>query len=148
RPLRMPVKRRLRRRAPVAQEVEIEKGNVRRKAPRVTMLRTLAAISARAKTGRLATPGETSRERLLAWPGMRQVPSPRIELFSLPGFLPDGLCDDLIGLIDAGRRPSTIADPNGDDYFRTSETCDLDADEAAVQDLEARLFALNGISIE
>ena len=96
----------------------------------------------------MTTPGETSRERLLDWPGVRQVPSPRIELFSLPGFLPDALCGQLIDLIDAGRRPSTIADPNGDDYFRTSETCDLEAEEPAVQDLEARLFALNGIPTE
>ena len=73
------------------------------------------------------------------------MPSPRIELFSIPGFVPDALCDQLMQLIDLNRRPSTIADPNGDDYFRTSETCDLDPAEPAVQDLEARLFALNGI---
>ena len=146
--LRRPVKPRLRRRAPVAQHVPIEKGNVAGKTPHATILRGLATIPERAKTGRMTTPGETSREHLLAHDGVRQVPSPRIELFFVPGFLPDALCDDLIGLIDAGRRPSTIADPNGDDYFRTSETCDLEADEPAVQDLEARLFALNGIPIE
>ena len=92
-----------------------------------------------------ATPGETSAERLLAFAGMRRVPSPRIELFDRPGFLPPELCVRLIALIDQDRRPSTIADPNGDHYFRTSETCDLAGDEPAVEDLHARLFALNGI---
>ena len=50
-----------------------------------------------------------------------------------------------MALIDAGRRPSTIADDNGDNYFRTSETCDLSASEPAVQRLEAMLQDLNGI---
>ena len=96
-------------------------------------------------TTELTTPGETNAARLLAHPGVRRVPSPRIELFDRPRFLPPELCARLIELIDQDRRPSTIADPNGDHYFRTSETCDLSAEEPAVQDLEARLFALNGI---
>ena len=91
------------------------------------------------------TPGETSAAQLIAHSGVRRVPSPKIELFDRPGFLPPELCTRLVELIDQGRRPSTIADPNGDHYFRTSETCDLSADEPAVQDLEARLLALNGI---
>ena len=66
-------------------------------------------------------------------------------MFAVPNFLPGELCDALIALIDANRRPSTIADPNGDDYFRTSETCDLDPGEPAVRDVEARLLALTGI---
>lgn len=93
----------------------------------------------------MPNPGETSAEHLQSQPGVRRVPSPRIELFTVPGFVPDPLCDELIRLIERNRRPSTIADPNGDDYFRTSETCDLEPDEPAVQDLEARLFALTGI---
>ena len=93
----------------------------------------------------MATPGETTAEQLLAFPGVRRVPSPRIELFDRPGFLPPDLCAELIRLIDKDRRPSTIADPNGDHYFRTSETCDLNAEEPAVRDLDARLYALNRI---
>jgi len=93
----------------------------------------------------MATPGETTAEQLLAFSGVRRVPSLRIELFDRPGFLPPDLCAELIRLIDKDRRPSTIADPNGDHYFRTSETCDLSAEEPAVRDLEARLYALNRI---
>jgi prolyl 4-hydroxylase len=93
----------------------------------------------------MANPGETSAATLLAYPGVRRVPSPKLELFDRPGFLPPDLCAELIALIDRDRRPSTIADENGDAYFRTSETCDLPADEPAVQDLERRLFALNAI---
>ncbi|WP_347304270.1 2OG-Fe(II) oxygenase [Croceibacterium sp. TMG7-5b_MA50] len=93
----------------------------------------------------MANPGETSADRLLAHKGIRRVPTPRAELFDLPGFLPAQMCADLIDLIDRDRRPSTIADPNGDNYFRTSETCDLPADLPLVQDLERRLHDLNGI---
>ena len=63
----------------------------------------------------------------------------------LPGFLPPKLCDALITLIDANRRPSRIADANDDRYFRTSETCDLMAWEPAVRELEQLLFETNHI---
>ena len=76
---------------------------------------------------------------------MQRAPSAKIELFQRRDFLSAELCEELIALIDAGRRPSTIADDNGDSYFRTSETCDLSASEPAVQRLEAMLLELNGI---
>jgi prolyl 4-hydroxylase len=96
-------------------------------------------------TNPMANPGETSAEFLLARPGVRRVPSLKVELFDCPGFLPADLCRRLIALIDQGRRPSTIADENGDQSFRTSETCDLSAEDPAARELEERLFALNGI---
>ena len=90
-------------------------------------------------------PGESSADVLLERAGMQRSPFPKIELFQLRDFLPAAMCDELISLIETNRRPSTIADPNGDTYFRTSETCDLDPDEPVVRDLEARLHALNRI---
>jgi len=93
----------------------------------------------------MTTPGETSTEHLQTRPGVRRVPNPKVELFTAPGFLPGELCDELIALIDTKRRPSTLADTNGDNYFRTSETCDLDPEHPAVKALEVRLFSLTGI---
>ncbi len=93
----------------------------------------------------MTCPGDTSADRLLAWPGIRRTPTSRLELFHVPAFLDGDLCGQLIALIDANRRPSTIADPNGDDYFRTSETCDLEAGEPAVRELEAQLHRISGI---
>ncbi|EAQ29674.1 Prolyl 4-hydroxylase, alpha subunit [Erythrobacter sp. NAP1] len=84
-------------------------------------------------------------QRLSRFDTAQRVPHPRIEQFQVKGFISPELCAELIRLIDLGRRPSTIADANGDDYFRTSETCDLDANETAVKELEARFFSLNGI---
>lgn len=90
-------------------------------------------------------PGESSAAILLARTGMQRIPNPKLELFQLRDFLDARLCAELIALIDAQRRPSTLADHNGDSYFRTSETCDFAPDEPVVQALEAKLLALNGI---
>ena len=76
---------------------------------------------------------------------MRRVPNPKVDLFHQPGFLPLDMCGELMDLIERDRRPSTIADPNGDNYFRTSETCDLSPDLPVVQRLEAMLAEANGI---
>ena len=93
----------------------------------------------------MQNPGDSDAAILQSQPQVRRVPNPRLELFYRPGFLSADHCNELIRLIDLKRRPSTIADPNGDDYFRTSETCDLDAHEPAVQELERLLHAFNGI---
>src|SRR3546814_19311225 len=53
--------------------------------------------------------------------------------------------DLLVERIDAHRRPSTIADATGDGYFRTSETCDLDASDPFVAGIDAKLAAFVGI---
>ena len=78
-------------------------------------------------------------------PGIQKVPTPWLELFILRNFIEPAQCAALIDLIDAGRRPSTIADANGDHYFRTSETCDLDHNIPEVAALDAKLAALCGI---
>lgn len=93
----------------------------------------------------MLSPGESSTDILMARPAMQRIPSPKLELFQLRGFLDPALCSELIALTDAERRPSTLADHNGDAYFRTSETCDLAPELSAVQALEAQLFALNAI---
>ena len=89
--------------------------------------------------------GESSATRLLDRPGVQRIPSDKLELFQCRDFLAAELCERLIGLIDRDRRPSTIADDNGDKYFRTSETCDLKPGEPAVVELEALLAELTGI---
>ena len=67
--------------------------------------------------------------RIARHPGVQRFPSRDIALFIQRGFLDEEECAGLIARIEAKRRPSTIADYNGDSAFRTSETCDLDAGE-------------------
>jgi prolyl 4-hydroxylase len=78
-------------------------------------------------------------------PGVQRFPGKAVDLYIARAFLTQHECAGLIDRIDAQRRPSTIADANGDNYFRTSETCDLSADDPFVAALDKRLCAFIGI---
>ena len=84
-------------------------------------------------------------QRLSGTPGVQKVPTPRLSLFIKRGFLDEAECRRIIALIDARRRPSTVSDDLGDQYFRTSETCDLDPAEPAVLALDSRIAELTGL---
>jgi len=88
---------------------------------------------------------DSSAERLSQNSAVQRLPTPKAEIFQYRNFADESLRTDLINLIDRDRRPSTIADDNGDQYFRTSETCDLPSHEPAVQLLEAMLTRLSRI---
>ncbi|MEE4537904.1 MAG: 2OG-Fe(II) oxygenase [Erythrobacter sp.] len=78
-------------------------------------------------------------------PIIQRLPHSRIALYQRRDFLGADQCAALIALIDKDRRPSTIADDNGDVAFRTSETCDLDPAAPPVKALEVQFAALNGL---
>lgn len=83
--------------------------------------------------------------RVLAHGGVQRVPSAKLTLFVRRALLPPDLCAALIDRIDRVRRPSTIADSNGDPTYRTSETGDLDAADPVVIAAEALLAGLTGL---
>lgn len=93
----------------------------------------------------MGSPGESSAAKLLSVPGMRRFPSVQLDLFVLPDFLEEAACAQLIALIEASHRPSTIADFNGDHGFRTSSTCELPPQVPVVAELAANLARLSGI---
>jgi prolyl 4-hydroxylase len=93
----------------------------------------------------MTAPGESSTQHLLTFPRMQRVPSPRLELFILRDFLDEAECAALIARIEAKRRPSTLANFNGDENFRTSETCDLEPTDQLVMALDAKLAVISGI---
>jgi prolyl 4-hydroxylase len=90
-------------------------------------------------------PSEPVVARLLARSGIQRTPTPKLSLFQYRGFLDDAACARIIALIDAERRPSELANYNGDTAFRTSETCDLDSAEPAVAALERLITDLTGL---
>lgn len=90
--------------------------------------------------------GETA-EALARAEGVQKVPSPRLHLYIKRAFLSPAECTRIIALIDAKRRPSTIADDLGDSLFRTSETCDLDSALPEVATLEDRIAELTGLDL-
>lgn len=90
-------------------------------------------------------PSEPVVERILAYPGVQKVPSPKVTLFMARNFLDAAQCQALMARIDEHRRPSTLANA-GDDYaFRTSETCDLAAEDPLAIDLKAKILGFIGL---
>jgi prolyl 4-hydroxylase len=85
--------------------------------------------------------------RLSRVPGIRRVPSARLDQFILPRFLSADQCKALVAMIEAQHRPSTITDDNGDAAFRTSSTCDMDNHDPVVAQVNALLGALTGIPL-
>lgn len=82
---------------------------------------------------------------MTAFAGAQRLPSRHVEMYTRRGFLSAADCTGLIERIDAGRRPSGLADHDGGSDFRTSETCDLDHDDAFVAGIVARLAAWAGL---
>jgi prolyl 4-hydroxylase len=85
---------------------------------------------------------------LRATAGVQRVPTRELELFFVREFLDPETCAALIERIDAQRRPSTITDDQGLADFRTSETCDLDAGDPLVADVERRIADLLGLGLD
>lgn len=83
--------------------------------------------------------------RLSRHPMVKRIGNGKGEIFLAPTFLTQDGCERLIGLIDRDRRPSTLADSNGDYKFRTSETCDMRNDNPVVADVRNSICALLGI---
>ena len=75
--------------------------------------------------------------------GVQRVPSPKLHLFIKRGFLTGAECAALIERIEANRRPSTLANHNGDAAFRTSQTCDLDSQDPVVRAVEDKITAFS-----
>lgn len=84
--------------------------------------------------------------RIGAVPGVRRPPSPQLEQFIVPRWLSPDICTALMARIDRDRRPSTIADANGDTAFRTSTTCNLDHNDPVVAALDHQLHSMTGIA--
>lgn len=77
--------------------------------------------------------------------GIQRFPNKALTLFMMRGFLEAEECAGIMDRIDARRRPSTIADANGDQYYRTSETCDLDFADPFVAAVDTKICRFAGI---
>jgi prolyl 4-hydroxylase len=82
-------------------------------------------------------------DSMMAHPGVQRVPSPKLTLFIKRDFLSADECAAVIERIDRNRRPSTLANYNGDEGFRTSETCDLDGEDPVVRAIEEKIVAFS-----
>lgn len=108
-------------------------------------MQTSTALSSAVPNFGAGHPSEPVIEHLLHQPGVQRVPNPKVAMFIARKFLDPEFSRQLVAQIDERRRPSTIADSNGDYAFRTSETCDLDAEDPLVMELKRRIIALTGL---
>jgi prolyl 4-hydroxylase len=80
------------------------------------------------------------------YPGAQCLPDRRIEMFIIRDFLDHESCGALIARIESHVRPSTIAGDEADLAFRTSETCDMFAEQDDfIAALDVCLAALIGV---
>ncbi len=107
----------------------------------------MSGASAKAKlgSGKLANIGKTVRKRLTKHERVEIVTSGIIELFIVQGFLTEQECIDLMTLIDATSRPSTLYKGTEIEGFRTSYSGDLDPFHPLVQIVEGRICNLMGV---
>lgn len=77
--------------------------------------------------------------------GAQKVPSKALDLFIRKRFMTPEECAEIVARIDARRRPSEIADDQGYEAYRTSETCDLDKTDPVVAVIDARICEYMGI---
>ncbi|WP_426166465.1 prolyl hydroxylase family protein [Sandarakinorhabdus sp. DWP1-3-1] len=82
---------------------------------------------------------------IVPFAGAQRLPVREAVVFSRRHFLAADECAALVARIDAERRPSGLADQNGDPGFRTSETCDLSGDDPLVAGITRRLAAYAGL---
>jgi len=82
-------------------------------------------------------------DSMMAHPGVQRLPSPKLTLFIKRDFRSPDECAAVIERIDRNRRPSTLANYNGDEAFRTSETCDLDAEDPVVRAVDEKIVAFS-----
>ena len=91
-------------------------------------------------------PDTAARELNIRRVRLQRFPSDRVELYTAEGFLVPEECDELIEIIRASLRPSTIShDGTADASYRTSSTCDLIGGEPAVRALDDKICSAMGI---
>ncbi|MBX3564407.1 MAG: 2OG-Fe(II) oxygenase [Sphingomonas sp.] len=89
--------------------------------------------------------GRDVSARLEADPHVARAKTDAAQMYTYPDFLSDQECAQLIGLIDAAARPSTLLATHDDPEFRTSSSTDLDRWSDAVWPIDDRIAMLLGI---
>ncbi len=92
-----------------------------------------------------ALAGAQTAARLDADPRVRRAQIDAAQFYYRPDFLTPEQCEDLVTLIDANRRPSTLLSDNPDSGFRTSDSCDMDRWSPFVRPIDESIAGLLGI---
>ncbi|WP_425230262.1 prolyl hydroxylase family protein [Sphingomonas sp.] len=83
--------------------------------------------------------------RLDANPQVRRAQIDTAQFYYCPDFLDAARCEDLVTMIDANRRPSTLLADRPEANFRTSDSCDMDRWSPLVRPTDESIAALLGL---
>lgn len=86
----------------------------------------------------------------VVFPGLEVIKEPytELQLFRIPKFLSRAYCQRLMELSETRLKPSQVTRYNGDDAFRTSETCDLlNVQDPLVASVDERIARTLGIRL-
>ncbi|WP_374944004.1 prolyl hydroxylase family protein [Sphingomonas sp.] len=89
--------------------------------------------------------GANVAARLDATGAVTRTPIEGVQFYHQVDFLTAEQCGDLIALIDAGRRPSTLLSDRGGVGFRTSDSCDMDRWSPQVRGIDESIAHLLGV---
>ena len=92
--------------------------------------------------------GDWVKRRLVQMPGVMKIPANGLDIFVKRDFLTPDECDGLIRLIDPECFPSELLSSAPDPDFRTSQSCNMRAEDPLVSAIEAKLNGLMGIQPE
>lgn len=93
----------------------------------------------------LAEVGAIGRERLSGDPSVYKVPTDKAEIFAIGDFLSAAECQQLVDMIDAVARPSSLHELDYASGFRTSFSGDLDPSDSFVMSIARRIDDVLGI---
>ncbi|HEX8443321.1 MAG TPA: 2OG-Fe(II) oxygenase [Allosphingosinicella sp.] len=92
--------------------------------------------------------GEIVRNTLAKRPGAFKVPATGLEIYVVRNFLSAQECAGLIKRIDSDLKPSGLLADEPDPEFRTSQTCDLQASDSLVNQIDHRIAHFLGLPAE
>lgn len=94
---------------------------------------------------RMAETGKRVSKRLARNPLVQSTTQNGMTVYAHPGFLTLDECRELLFVIDAHARPSTLYAGTEQEGFRTSSSCDFDRNHPVVQAFDQRVTELLGI---
>jgi prolyl 4-hydroxylase len=94
---------------------------------------------------KLAAFGKDIRRRLKRHERVEIVSGGGLDLFIVQGFLTPQECTDVMAMVDANSRPSTLYKGTEIEGYRTSDSGDLDPFHPLVQTIEGRICNLMGV---
>ena len=94
---------------------------------------------------RIVDLGEQVTDTLNANPHVQWLESPFVQLYVHQNFLSDADCSFLINAIDADSQPSTLYEGTEQAGFRTSDSCNVDAQDPDIKRIDKSICNLMGI---